>query len=171
MSNASKKADETKADEIKETAAAAPTTTNPSEVELLKKQLAEEREALAAARQEKAMAEEALRTAGFGSDGKRPNADLTTTTTKPVWPFDVVCRTKPDLGTQRFNVVDEGEAVRLFTIANKLDVSSHHFTVTCADPNRAKKIETAIVANEQRRLRALGLDTQPTAALPAPPQE
>lgn len=157
-----KNAEETKPiDEAKPVDAAA-------EIAALKKKLAEESEALAVARQEKAAAEEALRMANFGSEGPRGNPEMSTTTTKPTWPFDVTCRTKPALGTQQFKVVDESEAIRLFTIKNKLDVSSHHFTVTCADPNRAKKIEQAILNEEQRRVRALGLETQPVTALPAP---
>lgn len=101
--------------------------------------------------QARAEAEEALRLASSdGSGGKRDFSDLSTTTTKPTSVFVVKCVGRDDLGEQQFKVVDESEAIRLFTIKNKLDVSSHSFRVKCLDPEREKRVARALEAGQPK---------------------
>lgn len=54
-------------------------------------------------------------------------AEMTTTTTKPVWPFTV----SGPLGSERFDVVDESEAKRLYCVKHKIDPSLFVLKVRC----------------------------------------
>jgi hypothetical protein len=53
--------------------------------------------------------------------------EFTTTTTKPVWPFTV----SGPPGIERFDVVDESEAKRLYCVKHKLDPSLFLLKVQC----------------------------------------
>jgi len=54
-------------------------------------------------------------------------AEMTTTTTKPVWPFSV----SGPHGVEKFDVVDESEAKRLYCVKHKLDPSRFILKVHC----------------------------------------
>jgi hypothetical protein len=55
--------------------------------------------------------------------------EMTTTTTKPTWPFIV----SGPPGEEKYDVVDEGEAKRLYCIKHKIDPSVFALKVRCAD--------------------------------------
>lgn len=55
------------------------------------------------------------------------SVEMTTTTTKPVWPFAV----SGQFGTEQFDVVDESEAKRLYCVKHKIDPSLFVLKVRC----------------------------------------
>jgi FtsZ-binding cell division protein ZapB len=55
------------------------------------------------------------------------SAEMTTTTTKPVWPFSV----NGAFGVELFDVVDESEAKRLYCVKHKIDPSLFVLKVQC----------------------------------------
>jgi capsular polysaccharide biosynthesis protein len=54
-------------------------------------------------------------------------AEMSTTITKPVWPFSV----SGSQGVERFDVVDESEAKRLYCVKHKIDPSVFVLKVQC----------------------------------------
>lgn len=56
-------------------------------------------------------------------------AEMTTTTTKPVWAYEV----SGSPGVERFDVVDESEAKRLYCVKHKIDPSLFVLNVKCLE--------------------------------------
>lgn len=59
------------------------------------------------------------------------SVEMTTTSTKPVWPFVV----SGSSGTEKFEVVDESEAKRLYCVKHKIDPSLFVLKVACEKPS------------------------------------
>jgi len=132
---------------IKSSATVAESQPIPGDMPSLEELLAQNRKL----QEEKAAAEE--KAAGYLDQYEklksrpRGEMEMTTTTTKPVWPFEV---DGPN-GIEKFDVVDESEAKRLYCIKHAVESSACILKVRCLNiPGRNNAIRTQYVEAAKR---------------------